>query len=212
MANDHPGQADCEVLIIGAGPTGLMAANLLKRSGVDVRIVEQRAQLSRESRAFAIQARTLELFQHIGLVDKLLDRGVINASVEFYVGGRHAGSLNFDGTEQPDTPYPFIFLLPQSQTEEILLQDLAAQGVEVERGIEISGIDQDRDSAVSQGRTEDRREVLVRSGYVLGCDGAHSIARKSQGFSFEGAQYPQTFLLADCRVIWPADSKRGGAG
>lgn len=190
---------------MGAGPTGLMAANLLKRSGVHVRIVDERAEASRESRAFAIQARTMELFQHMGVVSKLLDRGVINPGIEFYVGGKHAGGLNYDMAGSPDTPYPFIFLLPQSQTEAILIEDLAAQGVEVERGVGITGLEQDADGVTARGTDAGGREVAIRSAYTLGCDGAHSIVRRTQGFTFEGAKYAQTFLLADCRVEWPLD-------
>src|ERR1700761_1705432 len=143
-------EADCEVLVVGAGPTGLLAANLLKRGGIAVRIVDERAEASRESRAFAIQARTLELFQQIGLVDRLLDRGVINPGVEFYVGGKHVGGLNYDLAESPDTPYAFMFLLPQSQTEAILIEDLTAHGVDVEREIKVTGLEQDADGIVTQ--------------------------------------------------------------
>jgi len=203
MADDHRSPNDCEVLVVGAGPTGLMAANLLKRSGVHVRIVDERAEASRESRAFAIQARTMELFQHMGVVEKLLDRGVINPGIEFYVGGKHAGGLNYDIAGSPDTPYPFIFLLPQSQTEAVLIEDLSAQGIEVERGVGITGLEQDADGVTARGTDAGGREVAIRSTYTLGCDGAHSIVRRTQGFTFEGAKYAQTFLLADCRVEWP---------
>ena len=205
MTGNHRSPNDCEVLVVGAGPTGLMAANLLKRSGVHVRIVDERAEASRESRAFAIQARTMELFQHMGVVDKLLDRGVINPGVEFYVGGKHAGGLNYDMAASPDTPYPFIFLMPQSQTEAILIEDISAQGVEVEREVKITGLDQDATGVVSRGTAADGREVAIRSAYVFGGDGAHSVVRRTQGFTFEGAKYAQTFLLADCRVEWPPD-------
>ncbi len=205
-ADNHPDV--CEILVVGAGPTGLMAANLLKRSGVQVRIVDERGEASRESRAFAIQARTMELFQHLGVVGKLLDRGVINPGIEFYVGGKHVGGLNYDMAESPDTPYPFIFLLPQSQTEAILIEDLSAQGVEVERRMEITGLEQDGQGVTATGTTPDGTAFAIRSSYVIGGDGAHSIVRRTQGFTFEGAKYAQTFLLADCRVEWPYDHSR----
>ena len=203
MTSQHQHDKDCDVLVVGAGPTGLLAANLLKRSGVSVRIVDERAEASRESRAFAIQARTLELFQQIGIVDKLLDRGVINPGIEFYVGGKHVGGLNYDLARSPDTPYAFMFLLPQSHTEAILVEDLSAHGVAVERDVKVTGLVQDADGVVTSGTRGDGRELAIRSAYVVGGDGAHSVVRQSQGFTFEGGKYAQTFMLADCRVEWP---------
>ena len=205
MADNHRAQNDCDVLVVGAGPTGLIAANLLKRSGVAVRIVDERAEASRESRAFAIQARTMELFQHLGVVDKLLDRGVINPGVEFYVGGKHAGGLNYDLAGSPDTSYPFIFLLPQSQTEAILIEDLSAQEIEVEREVKITGLEQDATGVVARGTVAGGAAVDIRSAYTIGADGAHSVVRRALGLSFEGSKYVQTFVLADCRVEWPLD-------
>jgi 2-polyprenyl-6-methoxyphenol hydroxylase-like FAD-dependent oxidoreductase len=197
----------CEVLVVGAGPTGLMAAGLLARSGVVVRIVEERAEASRESRAFAIQARTMELFQHLGLVEKLLDHGVVNSGVEFHVRGQHVGGLDFDAAASPDTPYPFIFLLPQSHTEAILVEDLAAQGVRIERGSRVTAVAQDADGVATE-ISGPHGTAEIRSRYLLGCDGAHSVVRRAQGFRFDGAKYAQTFLLADCRVEWPFDHAR----
>lgn len=205
MAGDPRSPNDCEVLVVGAGPTGLMAATLLKRSGVRVRIVDERAEASKESRAFAIQARTMELFQHIGVAGKLLDRGVINPGIAFYVRGKHVGGLDYDQAASPDTPYQFMVLLPQSQTEAILIEDLSAQGVEVERGVTITGLEQDTDAITAHGTDAGGCTVAIRSVYAIGCDGAHSVVRRTQGFTFEGAKYAQTFLLADCRVAWPVD-------
>ncbi len=204
----HPQDFDCEVLVVGAGPTGLMAATLLKRCGVHVRIVDERAEASRESRAFAIQARTLELFLSLGIADTFLERGVINPGIEFYVGGKHVGGLNYDLADSPDTPYRFMFLLPQSQTEAILVDDLARQGIAIERGVKVAGLEQDEAGVVARGTAADGREVALRSRYAVGADGAHSVVRKALGLSFEGAPYAQTFLLADCRVEWPLDHAR----
>lgn len=199
---------DCDVLVIGAGPTGLMAATLLRRGGVRVRIVEKRGEASRESRAFAVQARSLELFQSIGLVDALLDRGVMNTGVDIHVGGRQVGGLDFDRSGSPDTPFPFILMLPQSETEAILIGELARQGVEVERGIEVAGLDQEAEGVVTRGTDVGGGAVAIRSAYVIGADGAHSVVRKALGLTFLGAPYEQRFLLADCRVDWALDHDR----
>lgn len=199
---------DCEVLIVGAGPTGLMAANLLKRAGVDIRIVDDRAEASRESRAFAVVARSMELFGQLGLSDRLLDRGVLNPGIDFYVGGDRVGGLDYDRAGSPDTPYEFITLHPQSRTEEVLLADLSRLGVEVERSTKVTGLAQDGDGITAHAAGPDGQERTIRAAYAIGCDGAHSAVRHALGLAFEGAKYAQTFLLADCRVDWPLDHAR----
>ena len=206
MVKIRTGWAGCDVLVVGAGPTGLMAATLLARRGVRVRIVDARTEASRESRAFAVQARTMELFQQIGIVDEFLDRGIVNPGIDFFVGGRRVGGFDYDRAASPDTPYPFIFLLPQSRTEAILIDDLARHGVTVERGVTVTGLDQDEDGITVQAREASGAPIQVRVPYVVGADGAHSAVRKALGLAFVGAKYAPTFLLADCRIDWPAGS------
>ncbi len=208
MTDDASLPQDCQVLVVGAGPTGLMAANLLKRSGVAVRIVDERPEASRESRAFAVQARTMELFQQLGLADRVLDRGVVNPSIDFYVRGSHVGGLDFDRADSPDTPYEFMTLHPQSNTEAVLIDDLTRLGVAVERQTTVTALSQDADGVTTRTSGPDGREAAIRSSYAIGADGAHSTVRKALGLSFEGAKYPQTFMLADCHVDWPLDHAR----
>lgn len=200
--------SDCEVLVVGAGPTGLMAADLLKRSGVDVRIVDDRAEASRESRAFAVMARSMELFGRLDLADRLLDRGVIEPGIDFFVGGRPVGGLDYDRAESPDTPYQFITLHPQNRTEEVLLDDLARLGVQVERRTAVTALDQDAGGVTARATGPDGAATSIRAAYAIGADGAHSTVRRALGLSFEGAKYAQTFMLADCRVAWPLDHAR----
>ncbi|MCQ8784147.1 FAD-dependent monooxygenase [Mangrovibrevibacter kandeliae] len=195
---------DCDVLVVGAGPTGLMAADLLKRWGVDVRIVDDRLEPSRESRAFAVAARSMELFLSIDLADAILQRAVLNSRARMHVRGRLVGGLDFDTVEAPDTPFPFITLHPQSDTERVLIEDLSRLGLAVERGRTVRSVVQDATAVTAQFEAS-AAGGAIRSRYLLGADGAHSVVRKALGLAFAGAQYPQTFLLADCRVDWPLD-------
>ena len=199
---------DCEVLVVGAGPTGLIAADLLKRSGVDVRIVEKRTEATRESRAFAVQARTLELMQSIGLSEHFLARGVMTTGVDIHVHGKFRGGLNTDRADAPDTPFPYILMIAQSETENILIEDLAALGVEVERGQEVIELQQDAAGASASLRDENGASSQIRCAYIIGADGSRSIVRKSAGIDFTGGTYAQSFLLADCKVDWPLDHHR----
>ena len=207
MGGDARKTVDCDVLVVGAGPTGLMAATLLARRGVRVRIVDARTEASRESRAFAIQARTMELFQQIGIVDDFLDLGIINPGIDFHVGGRCVGGFDYDRAASPDTPYPFIFLLPQARTEAILIEDLARHGGTVERGVAVTGLDLDGDGITAWATNAAGEAMAIRAAYAVGADGAHSVVRKALGLTFEGAKYAPTFLLADCRIEWPAGSE-----
>jgi 2-polyprenyl-6-methoxyphenol hydroxylase-like FAD-dependent oxidoreductase len=196
---------DCDVLVVGAGPTGLMAANLLARSGVRVRIVERRTEATRESRAFAVQARSLELLQSIGLADRFIERGVIARSVNIHVKGAFAGGLDFTRADAGDTPFPFILMIPQSETEALLAADLQALGVTIERGVDCSGVTMDGDGARAALEHADGRTEILRAAYVVGADGSRSVVRQNAGIRWDGELLPQRFLLADCRVDWQLD-------
>ncbi len=198
----------CDVLVVGAGPTGLLAANLLKRSGVDVRIVEKRLEASRESRAFAVQSRTIEVMQTIGLADEFLARGVIANGVDIHVRGKRRGGLDLDRAQAADTPFQFILMIPQSETEAILSRDLERLGVTIERGVEVESIAQDKVGVTTQVRDGGGRTGTIRSRYIIGADGSRSIVRKESGLDFEGGSFDQSFLLTDCQVDWPLDHHR----
>lgn len=195
---------DCEVLVVGAGPTGLVAANLLARAGVRVRIVERRTEATRESRAFAVQARTLELMQAIGLADEFVTRGVRADSVNIHVRGRFKGGLDFARAKADDTPFPFILMLPQSETEAILAADCARLGLTIERGMAVDAVTQNADGAVATGNGPDGA-FSIRAEYILGADGSRSVVRDAADFGWHGDMLPQRFLLADCKVEWPLD-------
>ncbi len=194
-----------DVVIVGSGPTGLMAAALLSRCGVKVRILDKSDQQAHESRAFGVHAKSMELFLSMGLADEFLARGLIATGMQIFVDGEKAGGFNFDDIGRADTPYAFVLMVPQSHTEEVLVADLKRQGVEVEHHVEVVGFEQSADSVVVQARNKAGESFEVRGSYLIGADGAHSIVRKTLGLKFEGAAYPQGFLLADCKVDWPLD-------
>jgi 2-polyprenyl-6-methoxyphenol hydroxylase-like FAD-dependent oxidoreductase len=191
---------DCDVLVVGAGPSGLMTAALLVRQGVKVCVVDAGAGPATESRAFAVQARTVELFRSIGLADELLERGVVTTGIRFHIRGRHVGGLDFDRAKAATTPYQFILMAPQSEVEEVLLRDLARHGVTVRRGARLTQLHQTEDAVTALVG-----ERTITAQYVVGADGAHSTVRQQLGLKFDGDKYGQRYLLADCRVEWPLD-------
>src|SRR5262245_59189169 len=183
-----------DVLIVGAGPTGLMMACQLQRHGVVFRIIDERLDRANESRAFGIQARSMEIFDQLGLGEAFAARARSAEPVVAHANGKRIAELRFDPLVG-DTRYPAIFLLAQPEIERILLDDLAARGIEVERGTRLVTFAQRRDGVVAELETSGVRET-VDCRYVVGCDGAHSRVREIIQIPFEGATYPSEFVLA----------------
>jgi 2-polyprenyl-6-methoxyphenol hydroxylase-like FAD-dependent oxidoreductase len=188
--------ASLDVLVVGAGPTGLALATQLRACGTPFRIVDRSLDRARESRAPAIQPRTLEMLSAFGAADDLVDRGSTAVRLHLHLPRRVLRVPVFDvGCD--DSPYPFLLFLPQSETEAVLTDRLAARDVPVERGTELLSAEPEGGHVICRLRDLDGTEETVRARYVVGCDGAHSTVRAQAGIGFEGYAYPQTFLLAD---------------
>lgn len=185
-----------DVLVVGAGPTGLMAATLLARSGISAAIIDKNAEPATESRAFATHARSLEIFAKLGLEQRFLEKGTVMEGAEVFLDGQPVARISFQDLPRSDTPFPFVLLIPQAQIELLLLDDLRSHGVEVNRPCELTHLEQDEHHATA--RFSNGESATFR--YVIGADGAHSLVRKAAGLTFEGAPYADTFLLADCKV------------
>jgi 2-polyprenyl-6-methoxyphenol hydroxylase-like FAD-dependent oxidoreductase len=189
-----------DTLVVGAGPTGLTLAGELCRYGARVRLVDRAPEISPLSRAIGVQARTLEIFDELGVAEALCAAGVKLRGATLRSGGSVLASVDFD---ELDSPYPFILSLPQDRTERILTQLLEQRGGRVERGVELTALAPAPDHVDAALSTGER----VRARFLVGCDGAHSTVRKAAGLGFEGDAFPEAFLLADVRLAWelPAD-------
>ncbi|CAN5731597.1 FAD-dependent monooxygenase [soil metagenome] len=200
-----------DVLVIGAGPTGLVLAAQLHAAGASVRIIDRQADRVHESRALAVQARTLEVLSGLGISESLLERGNDAAELCMHRGTRVARIRLFDiGID--DTAFPFLLFISQARTEAVLNEHLTASGVSVERGVELVGFEAGEEDVTCTLRHGGRKE-LVRARFLVGCDGANSTVRRGAGIPFEGGDYPQTFALGDVEVdgdlqsdavhVWP---------
>jgi 2-polyprenyl-6-methoxyphenol hydroxylase-like FAD-dependent oxidoreductase len=188
-----------DVLIVGAGPTGLALAAQLAAYGVHPRLIDRAEDRVHESRALAIQPRTLEVLAGLGITDRLVAAGNRGMQVRMHLGHRVLSAPLFDlGLD--DTAYPYLLFLSQAETERILGEHVTAAGIAVERAVELVGLDAAADGANARLRHRDGREEQVHARYVAGCDGAHSAVRHRTGIGFEGGAYPQTFVLADAEV------------
>jgi 2-polyprenyl-6-methoxyphenol hydroxylase-like FAD-dependent oxidoreductase len=187
-----------DVLIAGAGPIGLTAAIELVRRGIDCRIVDPLLEPPQYAKAVGVQPRTLEVFEGMGVLRRILDAATQMHGQIVYVNGEKTAQL--DMTLPDDIPFGFI-AIPQYATERILREELAMRGVRVERGVRLTGFTQD-DDGVTATFAGDTGEQTVRAGYLVGADGAHSIVRKTLGLSFEGAAFEEQYMLGDVEVDW----------
>jgi 2-polyprenyl-6-methoxyphenol hydroxylase-like FAD-dependent oxidoreductase len=188
------------ILIVGAGPVGLTMACELARHGAPCRIIDKEAAPSATSKALAIFPRTLEVFETMGVAERILSAGLRLRGISIH--NQREGIARID-LASVQSPYPFVVSLPQSETERILIEHLASFGVTVERERELTGLTQTDTSVCAVIRAANGRQEKVETPWLLGCDGAHSATRHALGMEFEGAPYDESFVLADVKVDAP---------
>ena len=190
---------DCQVLVVGAGPTGLvLAADLLAR-GVSTRIIDKGDGVNLETRALAIHARALEVLDLMGLAERFVEHGQIVRWFNFYTDGKPRLSLDLS---RNGTRFGFMLDIPQHQTECLLRARVAELGGVIEQGAELTGLTDEAAGVTARVRDADGQPRVITAGYVVGCDGAHSRVRHELGLPFHGHPYPQDWLLADVRLDW----------
>ena len=193
-------ETDIDVLVVGGGPTGLALAFELRRHGLRCRIVDQNDGPSLWSKAQAIHARTLELLERAGVVDELLEDGKKIQQVTVYTEKRAVAHARIEGL---DTRYPYIYSLPQRDTEIVLARCFEREGGVVERQVRLDRFAQDDTGVDATLVHPDGREEQVRAGWLVGCDGAHSTVRHRLELPFEGSTYEVRIIQADVRVDLP---------
>ena len=186
-----------KVLISGAGPVGLTLANELVRHGIPVRIVDKAAQRTDKSKALVLWSRTLELFDAAGYVQGFLSAGLQAHGAQISTGKQIVARIAFDLI---DSRFAYALMIPQSETERILEERLAAAGVTVERTVGLSGFTDRGDSVEAVLTRPGGESETLRADWLVGCDGAHSAVRHGLGFAFEGSTLQSHWALADGHV------------
>ena len=188
---------ETEVLIVGAGPTGLVLALWLTRLGVRVRIVDKTAEPGTTSRALAVQARTLELYNQIGLADAVIERGRRTIAANLWVAGKKVAHAVFGNMGEGLSPFPYALLFPQDEHERLLIDRLGKAGVQVERRTELLGFEDAAGGVLARLKRSDGGEETCEAVYIAGCDGAHSMVRQTLKIGFPGGVYDHLFYVAD---------------
>jgi 2-polyprenyl-6-methoxyphenol hydroxylase-like FAD-dependent oxidoreductase len=213
---------EVDVLVVGAGPTGLTLAAQLHAHGASVRVIDRNADRVHESRALAVQPRTLEVLTGLGLAETLVARGNRAVRLALHAGHRVAWLALFGEAREPnryrsgggarepdrphrdrgldDTDYPYLLFVSQAVTEQVLGEHLTGRGIAVEREVTLVDHQDSGDEVTCTLRRRDGGTERVRARYLAGCDGAHSTVRERAGIPFAGDAYPQRFALADLEV------------
>jgi 2-polyprenyl-6-methoxyphenol hydroxylase-like FAD-dependent oxidoreductase len=192
-----------DVLIIGAGPTGLVLALWLSKLGVQVRIIDKSSTPGTTSRALAVQARTLELYSQLDLSDAVVQNGHKVAAANFWVKGEPVARLPLSTIGEGLTPYAFLEIYPQDEHERLLIERLEAFGISVERDTELQSFEETGDGITARLRLPDGQQETCQACYLAGCDGARSIVRKTLDTGFPGGTYQQIFYVADVQARGP---------
>jgi 2-polyprenyl-6-methoxyphenol hydroxylase-like FAD-dependent oxidoreductase len=188
-----------DVLVVGAGPTGLMLAGWLRRLGVSVAVVGGKQGVVAESRALAVHARSLETYDQLGICEDALSRGRIAEGISVWVRGQRRASIQLGRIGQGASPHPYVYILSQNENEEILLAHLQRHGGSVQWQHRLVGLREDGEGVLATLETpHGAMEMAAR--YVCGCDGASSAVRHLLGMEFPGGTYAEDFYVADVQA------------
>ncbi len=185
------------ILIVGAGPTGLVMACELARHGVHFRIIDKKPERTLASNATWIQTRTLELFDQVGIIDSFIKAGHCCDAINLYADGKPLSKLSL---KHIDSIYPFILMLPQSEIEKLLENYLHKLNYKVERSVELTDVKHDNETVTSTLKYPNGRTDIVNSRWLVACDGANSTVRQQCGFNFPGEDLKEQLIVADATI------------
>lgn len=191
-----------DVVIVGAGPTGLSLAAQLIRYGIDFVIVDQKETTTPYSKAIGVHARTLEIYEQIGLAQDLINQGAITERVRLFEGGTVRGEIELGELGKGMSPFPFLLIVEQGRHEKILYDFIKAHGKDVQWQTELEGFSQDGTGVKANVKNAKGEGETIEAKFLVGCDGAKSIVRHSLGMTFEGSTFERLFYVADVQIDW----------
>ena len=190
-----------DVLIVGAGPTGLALACQLIRYGVDFTIIDKKETTTPHSKAIGVQARTLEIYEQVGLADKLVELGAIADKARMFAGGKVRGEVGFANIGAGLSPYPFLLIVEQGKHEKLLYDFIRSNSKDIRWRTELESFTQDEAGVSAVVKPNGGRET-INAKYLIGCDGAKSLVRHALGLEFGGSTFERMFYVADVEIDW----------
>lgn len=197
-----------DVLIVGAGPTGLMMANQLIRRNINHIIIDKNSGPSVATKALGVQARTLEIYDHLGIADKAVEMGTPGDGASIHVKGKLVAELPFGEVGSSMSRYPYLLILGQDDNEKLLGEVFRSKGGEVQWRTELVALEQNSTGVFATVKKSDGSMDKIEAKYVAGCDGGKSTVRQLSNIDFVGAPYEQVFFLADTTATGPMVQKR----
>lgn len=191
-----------QVVIIGAGPTGLTLACQFIRYGIDFIIIDDKPSTTSLSKAMVVHARSLEIFDQIGLAEKMIERGEKIKHINILVHGNKTGGFDLSDIGEGMSKFPFMLTLEQSKTEAILYEYIQSNEQEVYWNTSFLSQEETKDGVLIKVVDKNGDIYDIQAEYLVGCDGAHSPVRHSLNLSFEGTTYPKNFYVADLDINW----------
>jgi 2-polyprenyl-6-methoxyphenol hydroxylase-like FAD-dependent oxidoreductase len=191
-----------EVIIVGAGPTGLSLAVQLARYGVAFVIIEKNEGVTPYSRALGVHARTLEIYEQMGLAAPAIKQGTIAGKVRMLEKGAVVGEVDLSHIGEGLSPYPFLLVLEQSENERLLYEHLRQQGRNVSWRTELQSLSQDDDGVTVVACDSEGEAQTIHGKFLVGCDGPKSPVRHALGLSFAGSTFERLFYVADVQIDW----------
>jgi 2-polyprenyl-6-methoxyphenol hydroxylase-like FAD-dependent oxidoreductase len=193
----NPAIHKTQVVIAGAGPTGLSMAAQLIRHNIDFILIEKNERTTALSKAVVVQARTLEIFQELGIAEEALKRGQLTTGMRLFYKGEQKASLDLAGLGQGISEFTFALSLEQSKTEKLLAEYITAHGKSIQWKSEFIRFEQQAEGVTVYYKNEQGVEQTLQADYLVGCDGASSPVRHQLNLSFEGSTEPKLFYVAD---------------
>jgi 2-polyprenyl-6-methoxyphenol hydroxylase-like FAD-dependent oxidoreductase len=198
-----------DVLIVGAGPTGLTLACQLVRYGIDFVLIEKNAGVTTHSKAIGVQARTLEIYEQLGVAKQAIDLGQIAGKIRIIAEGKVRGQVDLSDMGQDLSPYPYLFVLEQSKNEQLLYDYLQSHQQQVRWQTELEHFTQDEMGVTAQVKTADGLSETIAAKYLVGCDGARSPVRQGLGLTFEGSTLERLYYVVDAQIDWEFSADAG---
>ena len=199
MGQSREAEMKTDVLVVGAGPVGLTMATELARYGMSVRIIDQNTSRTDKSKALVLWARTLELMDRMapGCTERFIAAGLKVENANIFSGEEKIAHVDLGSV---DSPYKFVLMIPQSETERLLEEQLDVFGVKTERQLALNDFEQSEEGVKCSLVRSDGSKEIVEASWLIGCDGAHSTVRHRLGKSFEGSTMLNDWILADLHL------------